>query len=163
VELEEEPALAEAGVAGDHHHLPAPFPRVLEALAQRRQLARPADERREAALGGDVQARALAARPEHLEGARGGAALGGELPEIQRLEVALDGRVRCLADHHAARPGRLLHARGEVRRVADRGVVHAQVVADLADDHRTGVETDTELKADALLRLELAVQTRIAR
>ena len=158
MELEEESALAEAGVAGDHHHLPAPFPRLLEALAQHRQLARPADERREPALGGDVQARAAAAGPEHLEGARGGAALGGDLPEIQRLEIALDGGVGCLADHHAARPGRLLHAGSEVRRVADRGVVHAQVIADLADHHRTGVETDPELKADILLRLELAVK-----
>ena len=47
------------------------------------------------------------------------------------------GRV---ADEQRARFGHLLQPRGEVGRVADRGVVHSQVVADRADHHEAGVE-----------------------
>ena len=46
--------------------------------------------------------------------------------------------------------GHLLHAGGEVRGLADRGVVHAQVAADRAHHDLAGVEADADLDRDAL-------------
>src|SRR2546425_3852362 len=50
--LEEEARLADARVAGDEDDLAAPGLHLREALVQRRELARPPDQRREAALDG---------------------------------------------------------------------------------------------------------------
>ena len=46
-----------------------------------------------------------------------------------------------------ARPGRgqLLHARGQMRGLADRRVVHVQVAADRAHDDLAGVQPDADL------------------
>ena len=54
------------------------------------------------------------------------------------------------------RRGQLLHARRETHRVALRGVVHAQVVADLADDDLAGVETHAHREAEPVSALHLA-------
>ncbi len=45
------------------------------------------------------------------------------------------------------RPGRreLLHARGQMRRLADRGVVHAEIAADGANYHFARIESDADL------------------
>src|SRR5213593_2464412 len=77
------------------------------------------------------------------------------LPEVQRLEVPADRLVRRLGDHHAPRARGLLHARREVRRVADRGVVHPEVVADPAHDDGPRVDADPHLQTEAALGLEL--------
>ena len=61
------------------------------------------------------------------------------------------------AHHHAAGPGRLLQARGEVGGVTHRGVVHPQVVADLAHDHRAGMQPDSHLQVASALALQLAI------
>jgi hypothetical protein len=42
----------------------------------------------------------------------------------------------------------LLHARGEVRRLPDSGVVHAEVRADGSHDHFTGIQPYPDLDAD---------------
>jgi hypothetical protein len=49
----------------------------------------------------------------------------------------------------------LLHPLGEAHRVALCGVVHAQIVADLADDHLSRVETETEGEVDARVDAQL--------
>ena len=46
-------------------------------------------------------------------------------------------------------------SRGQVRGIPDRSVVHAEVVADLADDHRTRVEPHAYLEFDAALGAKL--------
>jgi hypothetical protein len=46
-------------------------------------------------------------------------------------------------------------SRGQVRGIPDRGVIHAEVVADLADDHRTRVKPHAYLELDATLGAEL--------
>jgi hypothetical protein len=44
----------------------------------------------------------------------------------------------------------LLHARGQVRRLADGGVVHVEVTADGAHHDLARVETDADLDVDAV-------------
>ena len=72
----------------------------------------------------------------------------------------LDARVagyvagRRLADENDARLGQLLEARGDVRGVANRGVVHRQVRADVADDDRAGVDPHADGQVDAVLLAE---------
>src|SRR5439155_271020 len=105
-----------------------------EAVVQRCELALSADERREPALDGDFEPRAALAWPEHLERADRRVTLDLPLPEVQRLEVPADRLVRRLGHDHAPRARGLLHARREVRRVPDRGVVHPEIVADPAHD-----------------------------
>ena len=54
-------------------------------------------------------------------------------------------------------PGRreLLHARGQMRGLADRRVVHAEIAADGAHDHLAGVESDADLDLDTVLPAQL--------
>src|SRR5207249_4820268 len=154
-ELEEEARLADARIAGDEDDLAATGLHLGEAVVQGRDLALSADERREPALDGDFEPRAALAWPEHLERADRRVTLDLPLPEVQRLEVAADRLVRRLGDHHAPRTRGLLHARREVRRVADRGVVHPEVVADPAHDDGPRVDADPHLQTEAALGLEL--------
>ena len=55
-EFEEQPRLSDPGIAHEGHHLAAAVLDLGETVEQRLQLALAADERCEAALGGDVQA-----------------------------------------------------------------------------------------------------------
>ena len=50
----------------------------------------------------------------------------------------------------APRGGELLHARGQVRGLAHRRVVHVQIVADGPHHHFSGVEADAQLHLQAL-------------
>ena len=67
-------------------------------------------------------------------------------------DVALDEPVGRITREDASGLGTRLEPRGEVRRLADRSVVHAQVVADAADDHDSCVEPDTQSDLDAAFR-----------
>ena len=66
-------------------------------------------------------------------------------------EVAAHQAHRGFADPRAAGRRHLLQARREVHRLALGRVVHAQVVADLADDDRPGVDPDAHGEVDAAL------------
>src|SRR5262249_20889187 len=57
-----------------------------------------------------------------------------------------------LADHDRARLGELLESTRDVRRITDGGVVHPEVVADLADDDETGIHADPDLELLTLPR-----------
>ena len=67
------------------------------------------------------------------------------------LEEAAHQALGGVADQDRARRRQRLQARGEVGRVADRRVVHLEVVADRADDDRAGVDADAQLELDAAL------------
>ena len=81
-------------------------------------------------------------------------ALHLQLAEIDGLEVVGDEVARRAADQHAAGGRHLLQARGEGRRVAHGGVVHAQIVADAADHDDAGVQADAHHHAELALGLE---------
>ena len=60
--------------------------------------------------------------------------------KVLELEMSLRGTAGRLARADCARLGEALQARGEVGSVADGRVVHAQVVADLANHDHAGVQ-----------------------
>src|SRR5205807_1670515 len=111
-QLVEQARLADAGLAGEERDLAPSARDLLEEVAQRRQLAPATDERREPALGGDVEAGPAAPVPEHLEDADRRMSLDRRLAEVEGLEVAGDQAMGGLADDDAARPGDLLEPGG---------------------------------------------------
>ncbi|MCX5738622.1 MAG: hypothetical protein NTZ61_09035, partial [Proteobacteria bacterium] len=150
-EFEAEPALAGAGVGHDAHHLPVAGDRRFERSIEARHLALAADELREAARPRRIESRAQRADAlQFVDAQRHGDALQIEVAEIAESEVALD-QARGVRRHVAAvGRGQLLHALCESDRVSLRRVVHAQVIADLADHHLARVDPDARREAQAL-------------
>ena len=145
LELVEQARLPRAGVA-DHRHDLRAIAEPAEGLVEPGELRGPADERREAALRRDGHRRDELAAPDDLvPGDPVGLAADGERAERPHLEEPAHEPIRCLADQDGPGLGERLKARGEVRGVADRGVVHLEIVADVADDHRTRVDADPRL------------------
>ena len=77
-----------------------------------------------------------------------GAVLHGEGPEGAELEERRDQPLGGLRHHDLPRLRELLHPRRRVRGVAHRRVVHAEVVADGADDHEARVESHAHAELD---------------
>src|SRR5438093_1469043 len=65
-----------------------------------------------------------------------------------------DVLLSCGAEHPAPRLRHLLEPRCQVGGIAHRRVVHAQIVADLADDNEARVDANAHLQAEAALSLE---------
>ena len=134
-ELPKEPGLPDTGLPHDGHHLPVTGSRALERLAELIQLALSAHELGQAADGRGLEARADRGGPgqfvdleQHLQ------PLDPHRAERFYLDVAFGQRQRLGRDHDRAGIGELLHPRGQVRRLADGGVVHTEIAADGADD-----------------------------
>jgi hypothetical protein len=155
-ELEAQPALAHSCL-GDHaQHAAAPVERPGERLLQGRHLVRTAHEAREPARAGEVEAAAQCPHARKLEAAhRLGHALQLEGPEVAQLEVAGDEPRDVFAGVDLARVAELLQAGGQPHHEALGRVVHAQVVADLADHHVARVERHAHGEGQAPLALEL--------
>jgi hypothetical protein len=81
-----------------------------------------------------------------------GLALELELSQVLDFEQAGDEPVGRLRDQDSVGRRRLLQPGGQVRGVANRGVVHAQVVADATDDDRAAVNADSPLEVHAMAR-----------
>jgi hypothetical protein len=145
--LVDEARLAATGAAHDGHHLRRPTLESPERGLELAQLGAPSDVGREPALGGDGHGHGGFGGTEDLVGGHGLAlAAHLERPRGAHAEAAADEAVRRLAHEHGAGRRERLQARGEVRRVADRRVVHLQVVADRADDDRSGMDADPRLE-----------------
>src|SRR5439155_15937541 len=155
-EVVAEPTLADARL-GDHaNHPPITGERALERRLKRRHLVVAPDEAREAPRAGDVEARAQRARAfELVDGQCGAAALEREPAEIAELEVPRYEGGRVLREVDAAGIGELLHALGESHRVAERRVVHAEIVADPPHDDLSRVEPHADGEAEAARAFEL--------
>jgi hypothetical protein len=110
------------------------------------QLGVAADEPREPAPGGRLQAGPRRASARHLVDLdRVSEPLHRYGAERFHGDVAL-GQRQCLGrDHNRAGIGELLHPRGEVRRLADGRVVHVEVAPDRAHDHLARVQPDADL------------------
>jgi len=107
------------------------------------------DETRQTAGSCHIEAGAQCAHALELEDAdRLGGALDLRRAEIAQCDIASDALGGCLA--HADRVGRrhLLHALRQTDGVPLRGVVHAQIVADLAHYHLAGVEPHAHREVD---------------
>ena len=133
--------MPDARLAHDRHDLAVPGARRLPRPLQLLQLLAPPDEARQAAVGGHLDARAQ--RPDALQlvdAQRVLHAFHREQPQVAEPEEPLHQPRGVLGEVDAIGLGELLHARGQADGVALRRVVHAQVVADLADHDLAGVE-----------------------
>ena len=150
-ELVEEPRLADPCLADHGDELAPPLPGLRGRVPDLVHLRVPANEAAEATGPCGLQARpdgAGARQLEHLHGR--GEALDGNGPERAYLHELLGELQRLGGEPGRAGRGELLHARGEVCRLPDRRVVHAQVAAHRADHHVAGVDPDADLDLDAV-------------
>jgi hypothetical protein len=159
-ELEAQPALADVGLGDDSDAAAASFEETVERRLQHRQLVGAADESREPADSRTVEPAAQRADTDELVDDHGHAdTLDIEGAEIAQLEVPLDQARRVLREVGAVRGGALLNALRQPHGVPLRRVIHAQVVADPADDDLAGVEADASrwLRGSSHRRWRLSV------
>jgi hypothetical protein len=148
--LRTEPALP--GTRRGHHadDLPLSGERPLERRLQGGHLLLPSDEARKAAGPRDVEARAEGADTLELEDVqRLGHPLDARGAEIAQREVPGDELRGVLGQIDPARLRERLHALRESDGVSLRGVVHAQVLADLPDHDLSRVDPHAHREVDA--------------
>ena len=147
-----EPRLTGSRVTDDGDDTALAGLHALPGVVENRQLPRPPDERGEPTLHREVEARAAAALAGDEEDAQGAVvSLHGALAFVAHAEQPRHEPVRRLAHEDAARRRRRLQSSGEIHGLALRRVVHPEVVADLAYDHRTRVESDAHRELEAAL------------
>ena len=155
-ELLAEAALPDAGLAHDPHHLRLPRQRALEGGLEAPNLIVAPDEPGEAACSRSPRTSGCTpGAGELVHAQRPARALHLELAEVGERQVVLDEprRVLCQVDPVGRRE--LLHPLREADRVADRGVVHAEVVADRAHDDLARVEPSAHREAEAARATQL--------
>ena len=143
----EQPALADARVAGDDEDAAAPGLHRLERLPSGRKLVVAPDEPRLDSRQATLAARL--GRDARDDPRRNLLALSFQL-EIALLapvEDPLDRAVRRLVDEDGSRIGRRLEPRRDVDRVAERRVLDARSGSDLAEHDRPGRNTDPNAEA----------------
>ena len=155
-EFVQETRLPHSRFPDDGQHLPAAASRQFEHATELVQLVVTADETGEPAPGGRLKPGTR--RPE-----------AGDLVHLQRIGKALHGngteRARGDEAFHASEGGRrhedsprareLLHPRRQVRRLPDRGIVHAEIASDRAHEHLARIEPDPDLDVDAMAMTRL--------
>ena len=147
LELVEQARLAAPRLADHRHDLGHVGRDSLVAGLELRQLGAPPHERRQPAGLGDGHRRDGLAHAEHLVGRhRLALSLHLEGARLAHLEEAADQPLRGGADEDRPGLGEGLKAGGEVRRVADGGVIHLEIVADGAHHDGAGVDADAHLE-----------------
>ena len=155
-ELVEEAGLPHAGLPDDGHDLAVPATGSLEGPLELPHLAVAPDEPGEPLRGGGAQARPQGSSPDQLvdlDGVR--EALERHGAERRDLDEPLGQAERAGGDQRGPRACELLHAPGQVRRLAHRRVVHVEIAADRADDDLARVEPDPDLHVQSLLAPQL--------
>jgi hypothetical protein len=159
--LVDEPRLAHPRLADDRPDLTVAIDRELLGAAELLQLGIATDEAGQPAPGGRLQAGPRLASPRHfVDLHRLGQTLNQHRAQRFHLDVAFSQRQRLGRDHDPARIRELLHPRGQVRGLANRRVVHAQIAANGPHDDLPGVQPDADLhhrgvRASHLLRVLL--------
>src|SRR5207244_3983156 len=154
LELVDEARLARPGIA-DHGDDLRPVAETAAALLELRELGRASDEQRQPAFRGNGHGRGELASPENLV-RRNPLALAPDRDRAEgvHLEESPHQPVRRLADQDGPGLGERLEASRQVGGVADRRVVHLEVVADGPHDDRAGVDPDAGPQRDTLLLAE---------
>ena len=150
-ELVVEARLPDARLADDRDELPAPATDLVPGAAELIHLSVTTDEARQPPPRRGFEAAAGRARSrqlEHLD--RLADPLDRDRPERGDMHHALGQVQGAGGEPDAAGRRELLHACRQVRGVAHRGVVHAQIAADRAHDDVSGVEADPDLHLHAL-------------
>ena len=144
-ELQQQAGLPDPGLAGDEDDLPAAAPRLRQVPLEHAQLLLAADERGEAPARRRLEARARRRLAQHpVGGDRLAHALDRVRAERRAVDVLADGAVGALGQRDCPRLRQALQADGHVVRLADRGVVRAPAVADVADHDRAGVQSQAQ-------------------
>ena len=150
-ELVVEPALADPRFGDDPDRGRLAALGARQRLLERAQLRGAADELREAALAGEVEARARLADPSELEDLhRPARALDLELAEVLEVEVAAGQLGGALGQVGLARLGQRLHPLRQADGVADRRVGGAAAPVDRAGDDLAGVDPDPGREVEPL-------------
>ena len=125
--------------------------RPLERRLDQRHVVVAADERREPPGTRLVEPRSEAADPFEVEEPDGFAnALDRAGAQVLEIEVSVDQPCGVFGEQDMTGLGEGLHPLCQADRVALGGVVHSQVVADLADDDSARVESDPHAEGDAV-------------
>src|SRR5206468_1282393 len=165
-ELVTEAALSRARLRGNQDDPRSTRLRLAQSPFEQSELALAADEAREAARPGTLEAAPDLARTPQLEHAHGNAcALETLFATVEEVEEARREARGLLGHGDAAGWRQLLHPGGEPDDVPLRGVVHAQVVADPPHDNLARVQADPHRELEPALaphvlgeRAELAHQ-----
>ena len=153
VQLVDEPRLPDSRLAEDDDVLPLAVLRPLPAIDERRQLDVAADEARQASRR-DIEPAAHPARlHDAVERHRLAHALQHLRPAVLDHEHPGDQALRRGGDHHRVGLGRALHARRDVRRLAED-------LAAVGDHHRPGVHADAHGQARPVAGGEGGVERR---
>jgi hypothetical protein len=127
-----------------------------EAVRKHGELSVASDKRGEASFGLYVESAPCLPSGEHVPSSDGlGLALKRAFTEGLRIEEAFDQVMHGFGDDDLSRFGCLQEARGNVRRVADRGVVHAQVASNTAHDDQPRVESLSHPEVNAPVAFEI--------
>src|SRR5207247_1173962 len=136
-----EAALSRARLRGNQDDPRSTRLRLAQSPLEQSELALAADEAREAARPGTLEAAPDLARASQLEHSHGNAgALETLFATVEEVVEARGEVPRLLGHSDAARWRQLLYPGGEPDDVPLRGVVHAQVVADPPHDDLAGVQ-----------------------
>src|SRR5262249_13107424 len=155
-ELVDEARLAHPRLAHDCRDLTMTLAGEPLGPAELLQLGIATDETREPASRCRLQTRPYRPLARDLEDLHG-LAEPLHIDEAERLDLdePLSETERVGAHEDRARHGELLHARGEMSRLAHRRVVHVQIVADGPDHDLSRIETDPDVDEGALLASNL--------
>ncbi len=163
-ELEEEPGFPDTGLAHHRGELAAAGAGLLERAVKVLDLGVASDEPAERPCRHRLQPPPDRPGSRDLEDLDGIVhALDRHRTERRHVDVPFGQLERVRADQDRAGPCDLLHPCGEVRGLPDGRVVHAEIAADRADDHLTGVQPDADLDRYAVRAQELTLQRGEAR
>ena len=145
-ELVDQARLPHAGLPDHGDDLAMPRPGLLQRLLQGRQLLLPSHEAGEPTRRCGLQAPADRTGPRQLKDLHGlGQPPDGKLSQGVDLHEALGQPEGRGSQPDTPRGRELLHTRGQMRGLADGGIVHMQVVANRPHHDFPGVEPDAHL------------------
>ena len=159
LERPDQPRLADARLARHEGDAALTGPGLRPAVGQCGQFVVATLHGGKSAPRGNVQPGSRPALVQHLvDRHRLRDAPDGVKAEIATVEVARDQPVRRRADHHRVGGGQGLQARGDVRRNADRHVLHTLVGSKGTGHDQAGVDANPNVQVDAVFRLKAAVE-----
>jgi hypothetical protein len=155
-ELVAKSALAQPRLADDADDLRVPRAGVFQGGLEHLHFVAASDEVGKSAAAGDIQSRAHASEPlELIDMHRILHAFDFRRAQIDEGEVSLHLGRRVGREVDLARLGDLFHASREADGVSLRGILHAQVFADFADDDLAGVDAQSHRKIKAASEAQL--------
>ena len=155
-DLPDQARLAHAGFPHHRHHLPMAAAGAAQRLAELVQLALAPHEAGQPARRRRVEPRAPGSGPPQLVDLdRLLQPLHRHRPQGVDLDVALHQPQGVAGQQGGPGSGELFHARGQMRRLPHRRVVHVQIAADDAHDHLAGVQPDPDLHIEPLSLAQL--------